>query len=145
LAAATKKIQLELGINDFRQGSSKKRIKIEPTTVGGSSTDFLENGEMMMKQKENSLTNVKEKLAAIQKEETRQDARIQEGEKQKLQNALNLAKMRAGSESLLERNRATESPSAVAVAVLKALVVEKLIRGHVSQHPEKTYRSKISV
>jgi len=64
LAAATKKIQVELGINDFRQGSSKKRIKIEPTTVGGSSTDFLENGEMM-KQKENSLTNVKEKLTAI--------------------------------------------------------------------------------
>jgi len=35
--------------------------------------------------------------------------------------------MRAGLESLLERNRATESPSAVAVE-LKALVVEQCIR-----------------
>jgi len=123
---ATQKLQLELEINDSRKVSSNKRIKIEPTTVGGSSTDIFENGEMT-KKKENNLTNVKEKLAAIQKEKTHQDARIQEGEKQKLQNTLNLAKMRADLESLLERNRVTESPSAVAVE-LKALVVEQRIR-----------------
>jgi len=122
---ATQKLQLELEINDSRKISSNKRIKIEPTTVG-SSTDILENGEMA-KKKENNLTNVKEKLAAIQKEKTHQDARIQEGEKQKLQNALNLAKMRADFESLLERNRVTESPSAAAVE-LKALVVEQRLR-----------------
>lgn len=120
----TQKIQLELELHNLRQVSAKKRIKLE-SFGSDSSAAFGESGERI-RQKKHILSDVKQKIAAILKEDALLSARIQGVEKNKIENNANLAQMRIDLESL--EKEPTGPPSSTVAVHLEDLKREHTVR-----------------
>jgi len=111
------KIQLERELREY----SKNRIKLEPSGLNSSAGSGERN-----RQRNQLLSDVKEKSTAILKEETLLSARILVIETEKKETAQNLTQMKVDLCSL-EREPAARSPSAIAVQ-LEALKREQVVR-----------------
>lgn len=118
------KIQLELEITYLKNALVDKIIKLEPCS-SASTTDFEEIREKIQ-HKKHLLENIKEKLAAIQKEDDHRSARTLRSEKEKIENIQNLAKLRTDLASF-DGNSGSGTPSSISNQ-LKALIREQRIR-----------------